>query len=280
MGTWTFPAAAQRPIVEGRVFEGGTEAPVAGAIVELLGPQGERFAGVLSDSAGAFRLEAEGPGRYRVRGYHNEHGVDLSGPLELAAGQLRSVELRLRRVDYELPGISVETDAAPLLPVGQASFDAHRALGKGVFIDSVRLAEKKPGFFSDALRAEEGAYPIGRRFRFTRSPNGCAYTYVNPLEAPEPHDFPGAARQGEYPVGIYAIRYGEGTDTIVSARLAGFSSAGRYGRADLLFDPRKLAGIEFYREGSEVPPDLEPLKVRECALVIVWTEEAWRWKQR
>lgn len=284
-GTWTVPAAAQRPVVEGRVLEGATEAPVVGAIVELLGPRGERFAAVLSDTTGAFRLEAEGPGTYAVRAHHNSYGMARSPVVELRAGETRVLQLTLVYSGYVLPRLRVEVEAAPLLPVGRASFEAHRALGKGVFIDSIRLAEKKPGFFTDALRAEEGIWPtLNSRlypvYVFPRAPNNCAFTYVNPLRPPKVHDFGGAARQRGPPAGIYALTRAMNGDTIVSARLRGAHDGGFFGHVDNFFDPRDLAGIELYREGDEVPADLAPLKHGRCALIIVWTKAAWEGVRR
>jgi len=285
-GAWASPAAAQRPVVEGRVLAGDTGAPVAGVIVELLGPRGERFVAVLSDSAGAFRLEADGPGTYAVRAHHNSYGMARSPVLELRAGETRVLQLELVYAGYVLPPLRVEVEAAAMLPVGRESFEAHRALGRGVFIDSIRLAEKKPGFFTDALRAEEGIWPTLNSslypvYVFPRAPGGCAFTYVNPLRVPKATEFPpDAAGKRGTPAGIYALTRAMNGDTIVSARLNGAHDGGLFGHVDNIFDPRDLAGIELYREGDEVPPDLAPLKHGRCALIIVWTKAAWEGVRR
>lgn len=101
--------AAQPPAagVAGRVLD-EAQAPLAGASISVqpLQPPGA-VRGVVSDSAGGFRLGGLAPGRYRLRaarpGYRAEQRE-----LTLAAAQTLRLELRLRVAPVEVEGITVQ----------------------------------------------------------------------------------------------------------------------------------------------------------------------------
>ena len=66
-----------------------------GAVVELVGPRGERFGAVRAEADGTFTLDAPGPGTYHLRVLHRELGAMTSAAFELPAGHRADVVLRL-----------------------------------------------------------------------------------------------------------------------------------------------------------------------------------------
>ena len=92
--TFRAPAAGEAPgTLVGAVEANG--APAGLAVVELVGPNGERFGIARAAEDGTFRLDAPGPGRYVLRAVHDELGAATSEVFELAPGQAADVVLRL-----------------------------------------------------------------------------------------------------------------------------------------------------------------------------------------
>ncbi|MEX0892024.1 MAG: carboxypeptidase-like regulatory domain-containing protein [Gemmatimonadota bacterium] len=90
------PEAGERPgTLKGTVYQRSGTEPAAAAVVELVGPNGERFGIARADETGAFVLVAPGPGRYVLRAVHDELGAGTSDPFELPAGQAATVTLRV-----------------------------------------------------------------------------------------------------------------------------------------------------------------------------------------
>lgn len=89
------PPAAEAPVVlEGRVLERGTRAPVAGATVEAEGQAVE------TDADGRFALRGLAPGDVLVRVASPDH-EPFSAREAVEEGRAREVEYRLRRRRYE-----------------------------------------------------------------------------------------------------------------------------------------------------------------------------------
>lgn len=104
----------QAQVLVGRVVEDGSDAPVATAVVRLLGDDGEPVAVSIADSAGAYRVEAPRPGIYRLSasrlGFHTVESPLLDAAL--ADGQY-PIDLVMQPAPVELPGFTVETNRVP-----------------------------------------------------------------------------------------------------------------------------------------------------------------------
>ncbi len=92
------PAAAQT--VAGRVLEAETGQPVAGALVVLATPGGERHATVLADADGRYTLRARVPGDYTVRAERVGFASGAPAPVRLDAG--RTVQLEVRAASLRI----------------------------------------------------------------------------------------------------------------------------------------------------------------------------------
>jgi hypothetical protein len=87
-------AAAEIGMLRGAVL-GPAGAPLAAAVIELVGPNGERLAITRTDPDGAFTLTAPAPGRYHLRALHEEHGAATSDAFELGESQAADVLLSM-----------------------------------------------------------------------------------------------------------------------------------------------------------------------------------------
>lgn len=79
------PLAAQA--VRGRVVEQGSEYPVRGAFITMLGEDGGRQGAALTDSLGNFFIRAPGAGRFTLRAHRIGHQTTITPLLELEEGQ-------------------------------------------------------------------------------------------------------------------------------------------------------------------------------------------------
>lgn len=104
------PAGAQEAAgaVAGRVLDAGG-APVAGATVRLLRPEGGQLRTGVSGEAGRFRFEGVPAGRWRVRAERIGFAA-AEAEVRLGSGETRSVELRLSAgAAVEVEGIEVRS---------------------------------------------------------------------------------------------------------------------------------------------------------------------------
>jgi len=103
----TPPASAQQAVM-GAVRDGGSGAPVEGAMVVLLDEGGSNRGSVLTAADGGFRVNAPLPGRYRLRVDRIGYTSTPDGPFEVTAGAVvqRVVETSVSPV--QLGGLNVE----------------------------------------------------------------------------------------------------------------------------------------------------------------------------
>lgn len=116
--------------LEAQVFRGSLldvedDAPVPAALVRLLDGEGRDVAFALTDTAGAYRLEAPGPGTYRLVTERLGYAGSASPLLEVADPEgVYGVDLTTRRVPVAIPGVEVtvarqrELEQAVRLAVG------------------------------------------------------------------------------------------------------------------------------------------------------------------
>ncbi len=116
-GTWTAlalllalaaPCPALAQIVQGRLRDAASQAPVQGALVLLLSADGRQVGGFLTDEGGAYRLRAPEPGRYTLRAERIGFETVTSDAFELSAGPALRVDLEAAGMAVALEGIRVE----------------------------------------------------------------------------------------------------------------------------------------------------------------------------
>jgi len=156
--------------IAGQLIDRSTQAPLAGAVVNLLGAKTV----LRTDTAGRFTQANLLAGTYvmqvRALGYRAESWV-----VELVDRQTLSVVLELEPTPVALPGVVVEAwrkaDAAH-------GFQERRSKGRGVFITEQDIDRTRATRLGDVLRTTAGVRQLCRGItctvRMTRSPNNCS----------------------------------------------------------------------------------------------------------
>ncbi|HEV2733652.1 MAG TPA: carboxypeptidase-like regulatory domain-containing protein, partial [Longimicrobiaceae bacterium] len=136
-------AAAQA--VRGDLLEGASGRPVAGAFVVLLDGAGKQVGGGFTDAAGAFLVQAPGPGSYTLRAERVGFAAVRSPVLRLAAGQTVTHGLETGSEAVKLEGLVVRAEkrrCAALPEAGEATAalweEARKALGAAAWTESRR----------------------------------------------------------------------------------------------------------------------------------------------
>ncbi|MFO7588082.1 MAG: carboxypeptidase-like regulatory domain-containing protein [Gemmatimonadota bacterium] len=96
--------------LRGTVVEEGADSAVAGALVVLVGEDGEEVASVVTTSAGAWMLRAPSPGAWSVRVERIGFAAATAGPFRIAAGADRTVPVSVSSAPVALPAITVESE--------------------------------------------------------------------------------------------------------------------------------------------------------------------------
>jgi hypothetical protein len=151
------PALAGAQTVQGRVLEAGGSTPVPGAIVTVATPTGERAASTLSDSSGAYRVTAYGPGTYVLRVERVGYESSTSQPVQLQAGQTVEVQLTAdpRRVRLD-----------PVVATGEPRRCGGEVRGRSQA--ATLWDEARKALFSSTLAAESGRYRFATETRERR----------------------------------------------------------------------------------------------------------------
>lgn len=103
------PAAGQ--VFEGRVLDEEDERPIVDALVRLVDLEERLRGAAVSDSAGRYRLEAPGPGEYRLVAERIGYQTFESLPLAVSDPErVYPVDVGLRTAPVPLPGIVVTAD--------------------------------------------------------------------------------------------------------------------------------------------------------------------------
>lgn len=107
-------SAASAQVIRGVVIERTTDAPLVGVIVELspAAGGGDRVASALTDPSGAFALRAPAAGRFVVTAKRIGVRRYMSAPIEIGAGETKTLRIVLEALDYRLPEIVVTSEKA------------------------------------------------------------------------------------------------------------------------------------------------------------------------
>ncbi len=113
------PRVGLAQIVQGRLRDAASQAPVQGALVLLLTPDGRQVGGFLTDEEGAFRLRAPEPGRYTLRAERIGFETVTSDAFELRAGPALQMDLDAAGMAVALEGIRVEGEKRCVVRPGE-----------------------------------------------------------------------------------------------------------------------------------------------------------------
>lgn len=102
------PADAQ--VVRGRLVDAADETAVSGAMISLLDRDGNQSSRVLTRGTGLFEVEADAPGRYRLRAERIGYATSFSDFFELAAGDTLTIGMTSAVAAVSLKGIEAEAD--------------------------------------------------------------------------------------------------------------------------------------------------------------------------
>lgn len=155
------PTTALAQTFQGRVVEEVSDEPVGTALVRLVDAQGTPRAVTFADSSGAYRLEAPGPGTYRLEAARIGYRNFQSPLLETSAGGVYRVDLVLDASPVELPGFTVETNR---LSNQQADREIRRIIGLAV--PSLRF---RPIRYPEIQRHVEAGRSLSDLLRWTNT---------------------------------------------------------------------------------------------------------------
>ncbi len=230
---WAWPSLlrAQPATFTGRVVDGQTNRPIAGATVAVT----TTGASTRTDSTGAFRLAGLKVGIHRFLVSAVGYGRG-SVTLAFAAREVMERELALDPIGVAggdtaaqpLPNVSVTADPAP----GRRylDFERRRTTGRGQYLTRAELEAGNYNTLSDAMRALRGirwsCAGGGCTVQMARAPMGCAPEYI--VDDREDNSF------------------------------------------GPLIPIRDVAGIEVYTGASDVPGEFAGRNAG-CGVIVIWT---------
>jgi hypothetical protein len=150
------PAAAAAQVISGVVIEDGTDAPIAGALVELL-EQGSRAAqrSATTAAGGEFRLALPGAGEYRLRISRIGYLPVTTAMYTLAAGDSIHERLSMPRAPVALDTLRVERRDGRL--TGFDKVMRRQRENNGIFIPGAIFEMADPPYPSQYLQYLIGA---------------------------------------------------------------------------------------------------------------------------
>ena len=282
--------ALPQSVVRGVLRDAQTNRPIAGANVELLDSIGVVIDAEISDSDGVFRLGTEDIGRHQVRATMIGYGVVSTEVLYVQRmTEVVDVVLRMGPEPVALAPLEVVARRSGGLLRGRDSYAVHQSMGNGRFMDPAYIAAKKPRRTSDIFLAEEGLMPFSMpdgNLGFVASRGWrCIRTVVNGLSGGATPSLP-------------VVKSGRTAYRVVEQMARDLTTPDRTGlrmpgpSLDHIIRPEDIAGIEFFREFNEVPPEWRHFTwqgsawtarprgglttgIDACGLLIIWTHAAW-----
>lgn len=172
--------------VDGRVLDDDTGEAITAAAVFLVDGTGEVVATGLTDSRGAFSLDAPTAGRYRLRGERIGYETATAPPFDLRSEEVLAVELRLAVDVVPLAPLTVVSDRPALVLderlAGWDYYDRLSTYGKygfGHFLDHDEIERRRRWSVSQLLQDMPGLRVRGAGGVVSRR-RGCAPTvYLN-----------------------------------------------------------------------------------------------------
>lgn len=236
------PSASRVQTVRGRVLDSSTGEPIAGASVRVVEEQGNAAVSGQSDAMGGFNIRLPLAGTYRFTAERIGFATFTSGPVEVAAGAVVDVELRMTAVALTLEAVDVNARPVPPFRDRRASRFWERVdRNRGTFITPDQINALPGSRATDFLRHLPRVYIAGDGVRGTTVEFGFS-----------------AARRC--------------TPTLYIDGIKRRIQPGE--RLDDYVDRPKLWAIEVYPRAADAPPELPPDDNITCGVVAIWTRNA------
>ncbi|HET9984559.1 MAG TPA: carboxypeptidase regulatory-like domain-containing protein [Longimicrobiales bacterium] len=240
----TQPLAGQA--IRGVLLEESSGRPIVAANISLLLRNGKADFHVSTDTAGAFLIETDAPGIYRLKADRLGYSAATTDTFHLHSGELVQVTLRLAPDAIALTPLTVTARSyPPSAYLTNAGFYDRKRLGIGTFMTRTEIARRNTHRFSDVLRSVAGmridpADAGGRsRSRVARSIGRCQPLLVL-----------------------------DGVVTTIGGGRSMFRSADI--PLDDVLDATDIEGLEIYRGSSELPMQYN-VGTADCGAILVWT---------
>jgi hypothetical protein len=236
-------ATAGAQSVRVTVTDGGSGAPVAGAMVRVESDSGTLVRAGFSDERGTITLALRDPGRYAVTATRGGYLPSTQPLLFEAEGNAR-VTLAMRPSPLTLDTLRVIAPPTRA-EMGSQTFDRRKANGRGIYLDSAYIAQRSARHAAELLESVPGidVLPVhgrtGWRRPVSRMGGRCLNYLVN-----------GLPYYGGWP---------------------------RFSTLEETLRRNSVVAVEVYRVFDEVPPELQRYArtPRACGLIVYWTADGW-----
>lgn len=235
---WDAPDAAAQ-VVQGRLLDAETSAPIAGARMHLVEADGDTAHSSTTEADGVFVLYAHERGMYRVQASRLGYRDGTSESIHLAANAIFNIELRMSASAVQLAPLTV-TGQARYARLDEQGFYERRdhfgpdGLREAVFLEQHEIEEMRPGRVGDIFRHVRGVRLNGGGTPLMRG--GCQPAIVIN--------------------GWTAVRGGD--------------QRGTGGTTRTIDHPRSLVGVEVYY--GRAIPERYLLDAGGCGVIVYWTK--------
>lgn len=243
------PASAQ--VIEGHVID-EERSPVHAALVSLLSESEEVLRSVEVGEDGNFRLQAPGPGSYRLRAERLGYQTLTTPSVHLESGSTIPVELVLQVEAIPMDSLVVEQRPRSRLfdPMIRAFYE-RKAEGVGEFIDREEIENRKVSRISELLRGMPGVITLAGRGL------GVGVRFRGALLSRIPNGGRGDCRPAIWLDGMLV-------------RPGGDRVAGGQMLLDDVASPHQVEGIEIYRHLPDIPIRYNTDSAM-CGVILIWT---------
>lgn len=235
------PLVLSAQLLTGVALEDSTRAPISGAIIEIIGIDRAKDGTAVTDSTGAFVIRLRRSGSFVLHVHHPSYVSRDSMGLQIRAGQVVQLEVRMGRRAIPLEPLVVKTRFGGRL----AGFmERVREGGPGIFLTREELDVRKGGqYTTDLLRGLAGVQVVA--LVPTTSNETMPRTQV--------------------------IVMGEGTSSCEPAVFIDGMRVKQYGDSgvDDLLRPDIVEGVEIYPRSVSAPAEF--LTSNQCGVVVFWT---------
>jgi hypothetical protein len=236
--------------VHGRVLDEASEAPVQGALIELLSESGRPLRRVHSDVDGRFALTARSAARHRLRARSVGYSESITAAFDVPLGDTVEVVVRIGAEPIRVPALEIVARSSRYhRNPGLASFQRRmeRGLG-GTFITRREIEQRNPTRVTDILRdagvtswgsdVHGGGVIMGR--------TGCVpMVYLDGV----PITYPWVSGGGPRSLGTAIVQ--EAIDAVNPV------------------SPMSVEGIEVYRGAASLPAEFGG-STGQCGVIAIW----------
>ncbi|MBV9773717.1 MAG: carboxypeptidase regulatory-like domain-containing protein [Gemmatimonadetes bacterium] len=232
------PAAGRAQAVRGRLLESGAERPIVRGVVRLMTLDSSEVARAVTDTAGAFEMQAPRPGEYFLAASALGYERSTTDPIVVRPAGLR-VRLLVEPTPIGLDPV-VATATPRAYDPNQEFHDRMRRRTSGRFITREQIERGRPVVTTDVLRGVPG-------LKVKLLKGNLVIEASHPL----------SLRDVWLEEGCYPVLYLDGTSVEKTAINA--------------VQPRDIEGIEVYADGAAIPAEFNSSMGSACGVIVIWT---------